>query len=132
MVAHRGHQIIKFNGWLLAEASLKANVNGGSCHRGDGSEMTRLYSSSYSAFLTLAEGLIMGLSYSHDLRVTHIFFGVAGSLEKCEPWSLFVAGQLTERRGVDVSSGDGVTCHSAVKLMFELAAFGLHFGFEFL
>jgi hypothetical protein len=40
---------------------------------GDISEMTRRYSSSYGTFLTLAEGLIMGLSYSHVFPVAHIF-----------------------------------------------------------
>mgnify|MGYP001550687367 CR=1 FL=1 len=39
---------------------------------GDIGEMTHDDSSSYRTFLTLAEGLIIGRSYSHDFPVVHI------------------------------------------------------------
>jgi hypothetical protein len=57
---------------------------------------TRDYSSSYGIFLTLAEGLVMGLSYSHDSRVAHILFRRRSIIGRGERWSLFVAEELPE------------------------------------
>ncbi len=74
----------------------------------------------------------MGLSYSHVSPVAHIF-----SVRECRRENTNLGlyaplGSRPKRRGVDPGLGHGVVRHPAMKLVFELATFGLHLGFEFL